>query len=125
MNWKQAIGATFWTILKVTAAVVIVVMIYRFAVKAYDMGYRVFADTAMDETSTQIVTVAIVEGKTVHEIGEILEDKGLIRDAWLFVVQEKCSSYADCLQPGIYELSPSMTPYEIMEIMSETTEETE
>ena len=72
------------------------------------------------------MSVAIVEGKSVREIGEILEEKGLIRSASLFYLQEMVSSYHGKLQPGIYELSTSMTPEEMMAIMaasSETEEE--
>jgi UPF0755 protein len=52
------------------------------------------------------------------EVGEILQEKGLIRDAKLFYLQELFSNYHGKLQPGIYELSNSMTPEEMMAVMA-------
>ena len=72
------------------------------------------------------MSVAIVEGKSVMEIGQILEEKGLIRSAYLFYLQEMVSSYHGKLQPGVYELSTAMTPEEMIEIMAASyTEEVE
>ena len=56
---------------------------------------------------------------------DILEEKGLIRDAKLFYFQEMFSEYKGELKPGVYELSTGMTPYEMMEIMSASDEEEE
>ena len=63
-------------------------------------------------------SVAITEGKSVMEIGEILEEKKLIRDAKLFYFQELVSDYHGMLKPGVYELSTAMTPEEMMEIIA-------
>ena len=51
-------------------------------------------------------------------IGEILESKGLIRDAKLFYVQNLLSHYKDKLRAGVYILNTSMTMEEMMQIMS-------
>ncbi len=97
---------------------VIMMLVYRFALDAYDYGYRIFAEEPMSPEPGLTMSVAIVEGKSVSEIGKILEDKGLIRNATLFYLQEMFSSYHKKLQPGIYELSTAMTPEEIMALMS-------
>ena len=60
-----------------------------------------------------------------NRTGDILEEKGLIRDAKLFYFQEMFSEYKGELKPGVYELSTGMTPYEMMEIMSASDEEEE
>lgn len=118
MEWKQAIGATLWTIIKITVVVVLAVYVYRYSVKAYDVGYRIFADTAMEEAPGRDVRVAIVEGKGASEIGAILAENELVRNARLFGIQLTCSSYAKTIKPGIYTLNTSMTPYEMMAVMS-------
>ena len=57
------------------------------------------------------------------DIGKILKKKGLIKDAKIFVVQEKLSSYKGKLQAGTYILNTSMTPDEMMAILArENTE---
>lgn len=123
MNKKMLTGVA-GTIVKIAVAVAVVILVYNLAIKAYDFGYRIFAEEPIDSGAGRTVSVSIVEGKTVSEIGDILEEKGLIRDSNLFYFQEMFSEYKGDLQPGVYELSTSMTPYEMMAIMS-VTEETE
>lgn len=55
------------------------------------------------------ITVVVEEGDSVYQIGKTLESRGLIRDAKVFVVQEKLSNYSGKLQPGTYILNTSMT----------------
>ncbi len=121
---KKMIWGVVKGILKIAIALAVVLLIYNLGLKAYDFGYRVFAEEPMELGTGRTVSVSIVEGKSVSEIGEILEEKGLIRDAKLFYFQEMLSEYRGELKPGVYELSTGMTPYEMMEIMS-ATEETE
>lgn len=121
MNKKMLTGVA-GTIIKIAVAVAVVILVYNLAIKAYDFGYRIFAEEPIDSGAGRTVSVSIVEGKTVSEIGDILEEKGLIRDSNLFYFQEMFSEYKGDLQPGVYELSTSMTPYEMMAIMSVTEE---
>ena len=111
-----------WAVVKMVFGIVILafimMLVYRFALDAYDYGYRIFAEEPMSPEPGLTMSVAIVEGKSVSEIGKILEDKGLIRSATLFYLQEMFSSYHKKLQPGVYELSTAMTPEEIMALMS-------
>ena len=94
---------------------------------AYDFGFKIFADEAKDPKPGIVKTVAIVDGKTDKEIGDVLAEKGLIDSGFLFMVQVKFSEYKDQLKPGVYELSTAMTPYKMMEVMSasDTDEDTE
>lgn len=86
---------------------------------AYDFGYNIFYQQPVDsEDEGKDVTVVVEEGDSVYQIGKTLENRGLIRDAKVFVVQEKLSNYSGKLQPGTYILNTSMTPDEIMEILA-------
>ena len=89
----------------------------------YEFGYKIFADEAKDPAPGITKTVAIVDGKTDKEIGEVLKEKGLIDDALLFMLQVKFSEYDKQLKPGVYELSTAMSPYDMMAVMSATDEE--
>ncbi len=120
---KKMIFGVAKSILKIAVALAIVLLVYNMGLKAYDFGFRIFAEEPMELGDGRVVSVSIVEGKTVKEIGEILEEKGLIRDANLFYFQEMFSEYKGDLKPGVYELSTGMTPYEMMEIMSASEEE--
>lgn len=122
---KKMVWGVVKSILKIALALVVVILVYNLGLKAYDFGYRIFAEEPIELGNGRVVSVSIVEGKSVSEIGEILEEKGLIRDAKLFYFQEMFSEYKGELQPGVYELSTGMTPYEMMEIMSASEEEDE
>ena len=96
-------------------------LVYRFALQAYDFGYRIFAEEPVSPEPGLTMSVAIVEGKSPLEVGQILEEKGLIRNAYLFYLQEMFSSYHKELQPGVYELNTAMTPEEMMAVMATST----
>ena len=128
MSTRQMVMAVVSAILKVAIAVAAVVIIYKGAVIAYDYGYRVFKEEPVAEAPGVDIQVDITIGKSTMDIGQILEDKGLIRNAKLFYIQNLLSHYKDKLQPGTYVLNTSMTMEEMMEIMSvvpETTDETD
>jgi UPF0755 protein len=110
-------------LVKVAIMVAAVFFLYKFSLFAYDYGYRIFAETPVDREPGIDVNVAIVEGKTVKQIGKLLEEKGLIRDGRLFVLQETFSEYSGKLNPGVYTLNTSQTPYEMMAIMAEEQEQ--
>ncbi|MBO5326400.1 MAG: endolytic transglycosylase MltG [Lachnospiraceae bacterium] len=122
---KKMIWGVVKGIFKIAVTLAIVILIYNLGLKAYDFGYRIFAEEPVELGTGRTVSVSIVEGKSVSEIGDILEEKGLIRDAKLFYFQEMFSEYKGELKPGVYELSTGMTPYEMMEIMSASDEEEE
>lgn len=122
---KKMIWGVTKSIFKIALTLAVVLLIYNLGLKAYDFGYRIFAEEPVELGTGRMVSVSIVEGKSVSEIGEILEEKGLIRDAKLFYLQEMFSEYKGELKPGVYELSTGMTPYEMMEIMSASEEEAE
>lgn len=126
MNTKKIVFTIFKTCIMFVLILLIGMFVYKLSAKAYDFGYRIFAEEPMSPAPGYTMSVAIVEGKSVMEIGQILEEKGLIRSAYLFYLQEMVSSYHGKLQPGVYELSTAMTPEEMMEIMAASyTEEVE
>ena len=61
----------------------------------------------MDASSTEYVTVEIPAGSSTKQIGEILEKKGLIKNAQVFNLYSKFRSYGN-YQSGYYNLQKSM-----------------
>lgn len=107
---------------------VILLVVYagvRLAAKGYDFGYRVFTESAMEEAPGKDVMVLVREEMSEREIAELLEEKGLIRDAGLFYLQLKLSAYSGDLLPGVYTLNTSMEPKEMMIIMATASGDTE
>ena len=118
MNARYLVVTVVETIIKVVVIAVAIVFVMRGATKAYDFGYRVFADEPVSVSGGRTITVGIAENADVKDIAEMLEEKGLIEDARLFVVQELLSAYHGEILPGIYDLSTDMTAMEMLEIMS-------
>lgn len=118
MNVKYLIGTVVETLIKIVVLVAVIIFVFRSATQAYDFGYRVFADEPMSISGGRIITVGVAEGASIKDIAAMLEEKGLIEDSQLFVVQELLSAYHDEIIPGIYDLSTDMTAEQMLEIMS-------
>ncbi|MDR2043533.1 MAG: endolytic transglycosylase MltG [Clostridium sp.] len=118
MKIRHIVSAVCGAILKLATLIILGMTLYRGAIMAYDYGYRVFTEPAVALGEGRNVTVAITADMTAMEIGKMFADKGLVRDANLFVAQYLLSEYRADTGPGIYELNTSMTAEEIMEAMA-------
>lgn len=125
MKGKQIVFAVIGTVTKVVIAAVVLMFLYRYAIAAYDCGYRLFGETAVDKEPGREVSLVVSPGESTEEIAQKMEDKGLIRDSWLYVVHEKMSDLKDGIAPGTYELNTAMTVEEMVELMvTQTLENT-
>ncbi|MFB9860694.1 endolytic transglycosylase MltG [Salinicoccus siamensis] len=61
----------------------------------------------LDSDSTEVKEVKIEQGSTADEIGEVLEEEGIIKSGMMFEYYLKLNSITN-YQAGNYELSPSM-----------------
>ena len=115
---RKILQEIIFIVVRIAFVVALIYAGYSCISTCYDFGYKICADKAKDPAPGIVKTVAIVDGKTNKEIGDILEEKGLIDDGFLFGFQVKFSEYNDKLKPGVYELSTAMSPYEMMAVMS-------
>ena len=104
-------------------ALLIVYGTMKVSFTAYDFGYRVFTESAIDEKPGRYVEVTIEKSMDAREIGELLLEEGLIRDATLFALQYELSAYAGEIVPGTYGLTTAMTPKDMIIIMAEKYDE--
>lgn len=109
-------------LVRVLIVLMLVSFIYRLGFIAYDFGYRVFAEDAVSSEPGRDIEVTIPMGSSAMDIGEILENSGLIRDKKLFFVQERLSEFHGKLAPGDYTLNTSQTAHEMMELMAKDEE---
>ncbi len=123
MNVKYLIITMLETIVKIVILAAVVVFVFRTSTQAYDFGYRVFADEPMSVSGGRTITVGIAEDASIKDIAKMLEEKGLIEDANLFIVQELLSAYHGKILPGIYDLSTDMKAEQMLEILSTSAEE--
>ena len=123
MNIKGIIFSIFDIMLKVILVVIAVMFIIKGIRYAYDYGLEIFDQKPYSTTDTRTVEVTVSGSDGVVEVGKMLQEKKLIKDWRLFWIQERLSLYHDRIGAGTYELSPSMTPDEMIEIMTAATVE--
>lgn len=115
--------------IKVAGTVLIVLLVVcgtlRASMVAYDFGYRIFTEPAMDSKPGTAVVVTIEENMGAMDIAEHLLEEGLIRDENLFWIQYQLSAYKGELLPGTYTLNTSMTAKEMLVVMAGVETDTE
>ena len=104
---------------------VVFIGVFKASTFCYDFGYRIFTEKPVDKLLGKEVVVQISKEDSAFDIGKQLEEKGLIRDAKLYVAQYYLSAYVDDLLPGTYTLDTAMTAKEMMAVMSTPIEDTE
>ena len=115
MKAANLAGAVLGAILKVAFAVIVVYLVYTGASTCYDYGYRIFTEPAISSGEGRKITVTLTSDMSATEIGNTLQEKGLVRDGRLFALQYLLSEYKKDWKPGTYELSTAMTAEEMME----------
>lgn len=110
-------------ILNILMVILVVFVVIQLAATAYNLGYRVFTEPAMDESPGRDVLVEIEQNMSDFDLGIELEEKGLVENHLLFTIQLKLSSYKKDIKPGLYTLNTSMTAKELMQVMAKEEKE--
>jgi UPF0755 protein len=123
-----------FSFIRMGISIIVILLVVYFGIQiaafGYDFGYRVFTETAVDDAPGTDALIQIKEDMSEYEIAQLLEERGMVRDAKLFFLQLKLSNYSGKEVPGVYTVNSSMTPQEIMAVISpeqetESTETTE
>ena len=117
MRVRDIIFGVLDTGVKIALVLAAVIIIYRGSNLAFDYGYRIFTEPAMSAGEGRTVTVTLKPDMSATEVGKMMEEKGLTRDATLFALQYLLSEYKEEVKPGTYEVSTAMTAEEIMAAM--------
>lgn len=112
---KKLFIGTFGLGLNIVIYIIIIIAAFRMVSFAYSFSYEVFGNTAVSETSEEVVPVQIPEGASTEEIAAVLKDKRLIKYKEAFVLHVAISQYKGLIKPGTYELKRSMKMDEILE----------
>lgn len=115
--FKDIVVTFAGTIVRVAVLIIAIVFIIGTAKKAYEFGYRIFTEQPMSAEPGRDVTLTVTSGQGEGDVATMLEEKGLIRDALLFRIQKKLSSYKDDVKPGSYTLNTCMNTDEMLEIL--------
>ncbi|MGN0659815.1 MAG: endolytic transglycosylase MltG [Emergencia sp.] len=97
--------------------VLIIILAVILILFAGGMLYMNSLDTAFDSSRTDTQIITIEAGSTTEDIGQQLEDAGIIEDAGKFKYYSKFKGYDSRYQAGTYALAPSMKLSEIAEII--------
>lgn len=80
--------------IKVAFTIMVILLIVFGAVKicsvGYDFGYRVFTEPAISKQPGTDILVDVTDKMSEKEIGQLLEDKGLVKDGNLFICSLNC-----------------------------------
>ena len=125
MNVKKIALGVLDAAVKIAFVIIVVMLISKYAKLAYNYGYHIFNQSAVSSGTGRTVTFTVGSGDSVDTIADNLAGVGLITDKNLFKLQERFSEHHGKEQAGTYELSTSMTPEEMLTIMSGSEAESE
>ena len=125
MKIQQFAYSFLGTVIRVVILIILAIVLFRLGGKAYEFGFRIFTEEPMSEPPGRDIQVTVSKSDGIKEVAEMLEDKGLIRDAFLFRIQEKVSLYDGDIHPGIFTLNTSMTAEEMFGVLLKTDENEE
>lgn len=123
MDRRQIIQAVVVNVVKIVVAVVLAMLIYNGAMRAYDFGYEIFAEQSAEIAPGRSFEVTVVQGKEVADVAEMLEEYGLIRSAEVYRIREWFAPEQGDMKPGVYTLNTSMYPSEMISILAGQGEE--
>ncbi len=113
--------------LKLLLVLLVAAGIYRLGEAAYRFGDSIYDDRGAELPPGRDVVIVLPEGVSANRTAELLEEKGLVKNRWVFLVQERLSKYHGQLLPGDYVLNTSWNAEQILAVLSgqaqETTEE--
>lgn len=126
MKAEKAVLSAGLFILRVAIVIFVIMGIIRLGEFAYACGYNIVANEAVDSVPGRDVKVELTDKLSGQDVAELMEEKGLVKDAFIFRLQLVLNKYEKKLSPGTYILNTSMTPKELMKtICGEEDEEEE
>lgn len=102
---------------KLIVYAVVIMILFEGVTKGYEFGHSVFYSTAVAEAPGVDMRVTIGEGEKLTDIAVALEQGGLVKDRYAFLIQSIFYEYGGSenpVQPGTYLLNNSMTSKEII-----------
>lgn len=118
MNVKKGALRVGSICLKVAVFVLILLGIIYLGQIAYHYTHEVFSDEAFEEAPGRDVVLNVSEDTGTEQLAKVLEKNGLIEDAAVFRIQMKVADFDGPVKAGTYHLNTSMTPNEMLKILS-------
>ena len=125
MKKKEAAGVAVYSVVKIVVIILVIMVVYRLGSMAYSYGERIFGEPPMESAPGTDIVITVGSEDSVRDIADNLKAAGLIRDAGLFVLQERLAGYKEGVKAGTYTLNTSMTPEELIQTMAAYSDEGE
>lgn len=92
--------------------------------KVKQFGYAVFADRPYTSGKTQAkeAQIEVGESDSLSKIAKDLEEKGIIKDDFIFVLSLRCMEGVSDIKAGTYTVNSSLKPSEILDILTKKEE---
>ena len=123
MKKKEAAGVAVYSVVKIGVIILGILGGYRLGSMAYSYGERLFGEPPMESAPGTDIVITVGSEDSVRDIADNLTAAGLIRDAGLFVLQERLAGYKEGVKAGTYTLNTSMTPEELIQTMAASSDE--
>ena len=121
-RYRAAVGG-IRRVVHILLLLLLVIFLFFLGRTAYHYGYAVFNETGAEAAPGKDVTVAVRGDMSAGELAEVLSQKGLIKEVPVFLLQERISGMHEMYVSGTYKLNTSMTPTEILRIITGEAEE--
>lgn len=125
MNAQKAMLSAGLFILRLAILILVVAGIFKVGETSYLYCYSIVSDVAVEKEPGRDISVTLTSDMGAKETAQLLERKGLVKDADIFRIQLRLNGYVDELKSGAYVLNTSMTPKEMMKVMAGEAEEGE
>jgi len=125
MMMKKAATGTLSVLLTIIVYAVIIFLIYRAVLFAFNFSYEVFGDTAMSQHDDTSVAIEIKDGYTSNEIAALLRDNDMIKYETAFTIRMALEGAEDSIVPGTYEVNQTMTMEDIIMLITGSASESE
>ena len=123
MKKKEAAGVAVYSVVKIVVIILVIMVVYRLGSMAYSYGERILGEPPMESAPGTDIVITVGSEDSVRDIADNLKAAGLIRDAGLFVLQERLAGYKEGVKAGTYTLNTSMTPEELIQTMAASSDE--
>ncbi len=125
MSGRKIIGTIISVSLEIIVVALVVMVLYKYGQEAYNFGYSIFSEETIDEEPGIDKVLTIVDGYSDMDIAQLLKTKHLIKDEKVFWIQMKVFNYSGDIKPGDYTLNTSMTPEEMVAVLTMQEDESE
>lgn len=125
MNAQKAIVAVILFLFRTLVVILVILGIIRLGEYAYAYGYSIVSNAAMEPEPGRDIGIVLTDDMDTKEVAALLKRRGLIEDETIFRIQLIINKHEEDLKPGNYVLNTSMTPKEMMQVLSGEAQEEE